>query len=59
MKFIDSEDESSETDLGDADIESMLNERLPDELKNKKFETQYDEKFKTVLEGNDYNWLLI
>lgn len=51
IHFIDSEDDSSDTDLNDADIESMLNERLPDELKNKKVEAQYDEKFKTVLEG--------
>lgn len=31
----------------------MLNDRLPEELKNKKVEAQYDEKFKTVLEGED------
>lgn len=44
----DMEGESSDTD-----IESMLNERLPDELRNKKIEAQYDEKFKIVLEGKD------
>lgn len=47
----DSEDDSSDTDINDEDIESMLNERLPEELKNKKVEAQYEEKFKTVLEG--------
>lgn len=53
FRFADSEDDSSDTDLNDADIESMLNDRLPEELKNKKVEAQYDEKFKTVLEGED------
>lgn len=32
----------------------MLNEALPDELKNKKVEAQYDEKFKIVLEGEEF-----
>lgn len=54
----DSEDDSSDTDLNDADIESMLNERLPEELKNKKVEAQYDEKFKTVLEGKRKSFFL-
>lgn len=39
--------------MNDVDIENMLNDGLPDELKNKKVEAQYDEKFKTVLEGDD------
>ncbi|KAJ6649317.1 Microprocessor complex subunit DGCR8 [Pseudolycoriella hygida] len=51
----DSEGDSSDTEFDDADIESMLNERLPDEIKNKKVEAQYDEKFKTVLEEKGQN----
>lgn len=43
---------SSDTDLGDNELEDMLNEGLPDDIKNRKTEQQYDEKFKTVLEGN-------
>lgn len=53
FRFVDSEDDSSYDDVNDADIESMLNDRLPEELKNKKVEAQYEEKFKTVLEGED------
>lgn len=45
---------SSDTDLGDNELEDMLNEGLPDDIKNRKTEQQYDEKFKTVLEGNRY-----
>ena len=35
--------------MNDEEIESMLDERLPAELKNKKKE--YEERFKTVMEG--------
>lgn len=42
---------SSDTELDDDDIENMLDEGLPEELKGKKKETQYEEKFKTVLDG--------
>jgi len=37
--------------LDEEEIENMLDEGLPDELKNKRKETQYEEKYKTVLEG--------
>lgn len=40
---------SSESDVNYEEIESMLDERLPDELKNKKKE--YEERFKTIMEG--------
>lgn len=50
--FLDNENMSSDTDLGDNELEDMLNEGLPDDIKNRKTEQQYDEKFKTVLEGN-------
>ncbi|XP_037051597.1 microprocessor complex subunit DGCR8 [Bradysia coprophila] len=49
------DDDSSDTDLNDNDIENMLNEGLPEELKNKKVEAQYDEKFKIVLEEKGQN----
>lgn len=50
--FLDNENMSSDTDdLGDNELEDMLNEGLPDDIKNRKTEQQYDEKFKTVLEG--------
>lgn len=48
-------DDSSDTDLGDDEIENMLDEGLPDDIRNKKVETQYDEKYKTVLEGSCVN----
>lgn len=44
-------DDSSETELDEDEIENMLDEGLPDDLRNKKKENQYEEKFKTVLEG--------
>lgn len=44
-------DDSSGTDLGDNEIEDMLNDALPDDIRNRKKESQYDERFKTVLEG--------
>jgi hypothetical protein len=39
----------SNSELDCEEIESMLDEGLPDDLKNKKKE--YEERFKTVLEG--------
>lgn len=49
--LLENENMSSDTDLGDNELEDMLNEGLPDDIKNRKTEQQYDEKFKTVLEG--------
>lgn len=49
--LLGSENDSSDTDLGEAEIEDMLNEALPEDLRNKKIQSQYDEKYKTVLEG--------
>lgn len=42
-------------DLDVEEIEAMLNEGLPADLRNKKTESQYDEKFKTVLEEKEQN----
>lgn len=40
---------SSDSDVNYEEIESMLDERLPEELKNKKKE--YEERFKIIMEG--------
>lgn len=40
---------NDDDDLNDDELEALLNEGLPEHIRNKKFETQYDEKFKTVL----------
>lgn len=42
---------SSESDyeMDNDELENLLDEPLPEELKNKKKDTQYEEKFKTVL----------
>lgn len=45
----DDEEDEEEEEMNDEEIESMLDERLPAELKNKKKE--YEERFKTVMEG--------
>lgn len=47
--------ESSDTDVEDIDIENMLDEGLPEEMKQRKAEQQYEEKFKTVLEEKGHN----
>lgn len=36
-------------DLNEDELDALLNEGLPEHIRNKKFESQYDEKFKTVL----------
>lgn len=36
-------------------LEELLNEGLPEDIRNKKKELQYDEKFKTVLEEFEQN----
>lgn len=46
----DGGDESSELDLDDEEIEHLLDENLPDDLKGSK-KPKYEERFKTVLEG--------
>jgi hypothetical protein len=47
----DSDSSGSEINF-DEDIENLLDERLPEELKHKKKNQQYEERFKTVMEGN-------
>lgn len=47
-----SEFESSGSEVNYDDIESMLDERLPEELRNKRKDQQYEERFKTIMEGN-------
>jgi hypothetical protein len=42
-------DYSSDSDDNYEEIDAMLDERLPEELKNKKKE--YEERFKTIMEG--------
>lgn len=48
-EYSSGDDDEEEEEMNDEEIESMLDERLPAELKNKKKE--YEERFKTVLEG--------
>lgn len=42
-------------DLDEEALEELLNEGLPESIRNKKKEVQYDEKFKTVLEEFEQN----
>lgn len=47
---------SSDSDeVNEEDIEKMLDEGLPDDLKMKRKEHQYDEKFKIVLQTKGHN----
>ncbi|XP_013108985.1 microprocessor complex subunit DGCR8 isoform X2 [Stomoxys calcitrans] len=50
----DAGDESSELDLDDEEIEHLLDENLPDDLKGSK-KPKYEERFKTVLEEKRHN----
>ncbi|XP_046805446.1 microprocessor complex subunit DGCR8 isoform X2 [Lucilia cuprina] len=50
----DGGDESSELDLDDEEIEHLLDENLPDDLKGSK-KPKYEERFKTVLEEKRIN----
>lgn len=43
---------SSDSDLDDIDIENMLDEGLPDDLREHKKQQHYEEKYKTILDGN-------
>lgn len=44
---------SSDSDMDDIDIENMLDEGLPDDLRDHKKQQRYEEKYKTVLDGMD------
>ncbi|XP_055374261.1 microprocessor complex subunit DGCR8 [Condylostylus longicornis] len=46
---------SSSLDIDESEIENLLDEALPDEIKNKKKQCQYEEKFKTVLDVKGHN----
>ncbi|XP_011210191.3 microprocessor complex subunit DGCR8 [Bactrocera dorsalis] len=46
--------ESSDLDIDDNEIENLLNENLPDDLKEPK-KPKYEERFKTVLEEKGHN----
>lgn len=48
-KFLAGSEYSSDSDANYEELESMLNEPLPEELKNKKKE--YEERFKIIMEG--------
>ncbi|XP_073834712.1 microprocessor complex subunit partner of drosha [Musca autumnalis] len=50
----DAGDESSDLDLDDEEIEHLLDENLPDDLKGSK-KPKYEERFKTVLEEKRHN----
>ncbi|XP_019895156.1 microprocessor complex subunit DGCR8 isoform X1 [Musca domestica] len=50
----DGGDESSDLDLDDEEIEHLLDENLPDDLKGSK-KPKYEERFKTVLEEKRHN----
>lgn len=54
-----SEFESSGSEVNYDDIESMLDERLPEELRNKRKDQQYEERFKTIMEGNLKEYIVI
>lgn len=47
----DDDEEQVENDIDYEEIESMLDEGLPDNLRNKIKEQQFQEKLKTVLDG--------
>lgn len=43
---------TSESDLDDIDIENMLDEGLPEDLRDHKKQQHYEEKYKTIMDGN-------
>lgn len=51
----DDDDPSSQSDFDDDDIENMLDEGLPDDMRNKRQDLQREEKSKTVLEEKGKN----
>lgn len=48
------DDASSQSDFGEEDLENMLDEGLPDDLKHKRH-SQREEKFKVILEERGRN----
>ncbi len=48
-------DYSTDSDVNEDDIEKMLDEGLPDDLKTKRKETTYNEKMKIVLQEKGHN----
>lgn len=52
--FLSGDDASSQSSFGEEDIENMLDEGLPDDLKNKK-NSQREERFKIILEERGKN----
>lgn len=49
------DDYSSGSDFNEEDIEKLLDDALPDDLKNSRKENQYEEKYKIVLEEKGHN----
>lgn len=45
--------QTSDSDIDDDELENLLDEGLPDDLRDRKKDVQYEERFKTVLEGNE------
>lgn len=43
--------QTSDSDIDDDELENLLDEGLPDDLRDRKKDIQYEERFKTVLEG--------
>lgn len=43
--------QSSDSDIDDDELDTLLNEALPEDLRSRKKDVQYEERFKTVLEG--------
>lgn len=48
--------DSSDSDMDDIDIENMLDEGLPEDLRDHKKQQHYEEKYKTILDGNYLQW---
>lgn len=42
---------SSESDIDEDELDNLLNEGLPEDLRSHKKDIPYEERFKTVLEG--------
>lgn len=52
MTFKNLEIDSSDSDVEEIDIDNLLDEGLPDDLRERKKMHNYEEKTKLVLEGN-------
>ena len=46
--------DSSDSDMQEIDIENLLDEGLPDDLRERKKMHNYEERSKMVLEGNNF-----